>query len=388
MNLLNARPWAEFKRLKLQLLAATLLTVFAVIFSLGAKADNLPSGSGVSISGGHHGPIRADGHAPIGVMGDHLHKAGEWMVSYRFMYMGMEDNRIGTDKVSPEEIATTVPNRFFGNPGQPPTLRVVPTKMDMFMHMFGTMFAPTDDLTLMLMVNYVEKDMDHITFAGGAGTTRLGTFTTKSSGLGDTKLSGLYRLYTDEIHHLHLNLGVSVPTGSITESDTVLAPTGATPTLRLPYAMQLGSGTYDALPGVTYTGRWSDVSWGAQYRAEIRLNDENDEGYRLGDKHALTAWLAYQWAPWISTSVRMEGTTQTSIRGIDPAIVAPVQTADPDNYGGERLDLLFGVNMVGQRGLLKGHRFAVEAGLPVYQDLNGPQMETDFLLTVGWQKSF
>ena len=28
---------------------------------------------------------RADGHAPIGVMADHLHRGGEWMVGYRFM---------------------------------------------------------------------------------------------------------------------------------------------------------------------------------------------------------------------------------------------------------------------------------------------------------------
>ena len=26
---------------------------------------------------------RADGHAPLGVMGDHVHEAGEWMVSVR-----------------------------------------------------------------------------------------------------------------------------------------------------------------------------------------------------------------------------------------------------------------------------------------------------------------
>ncbi|MEM7730934.1 MAG: transporter, partial [Pseudomonadota bacterium] len=162
-----------------------------------------------------------------------------------------EGNRIGTDSVSPETIATTVPNRFFGRPMQPPTLRVVPTEMSMNMHMVGAMYAPTDWLTLMAMGSYVTKDMDHITFMGPAGTTRLGTFTTNSSGFGDTKLGGLVRLYEDETHHLHANIGFSLPTGSITETDRVLAPTGMRPTLRLPYAMQLGSGTFDLLPGLT-----------------------------------------------------------------------------------------------------------------------------------------
>ena len=38
---------------------------------------------------------RPDGHAPIGVMGDHFHKQGEWMFSYCYMHMRMEDNRDG-----------------------------------------------------------------------------------------------------------------------------------------------------------------------------------------------------------------------------------------------------------------------------------------------------
>ena len=109
-------------------------------------------------------------HAPIGVMGDHTHKQGEFMFSYRFMRMDMEGSRIGTDEVTPETIATTVPNRFFGRPMQPPTLRVVPTSMRMDMHMGGVMYAPTDRLTLMAMGMYVVKEMDHTTFMGGMGS--------------------------------------------------------------------------------------------------------------------------------------------------------------------------------------------------------------------------
>ena len=373
-----------------QVLTSALAT-FAVVMTAGATlADDVQHG-GFSVSGGgHHGHgVRADGHAPIGVMGDHLHKKGEWMLSYRFMRMNMEGNRIGTDEVSPETIVTTVPNRF-ANPaiGQPPTLRVVPTEMVMDMHMLGAMYAPTNNLTLMAMVPFIRKEMDHITFRGPTGTVRRGTFTTESEGVGDIKLSGLYRLYDDAIHHVHLNMGISAPTGALDEEDQILAPTGATPTVRLPYAMQLGSGTWDLLPGLTYNARAGDLSWGAQYRAEIRLESENGEGYALGDKHTVTGWFAYQWAPWISTSFRANFMTQDSIDGIDPQIVAPVQTANPDYYGGERLDLLGGINLIVPEGALKGHRFALEAGAPVYQDLNGPQMETDWTLMVGWQKAF
>lgn len=352
--------------------------------ALAASALSLPS---AALAHDDEAAVRADGHAPIGVMGDHMHKAGEFMISYRFMHMDMDGNRIGTDSVSPETIATTVPNRFFGQPMQPPTLRVVPTEMSMNMHMVGAMYAPTDWLTLMAMGSYVTKDMDHITFMGPVGTTRLGTFTTNSSGFGDTKVGGLVRLYEDETHHLHANVGFSLPTGSITETDRVLAPTGMRPTLRLPYAMQLGSGTFDLLPGLTYTGQSDAFGWGAQATGTIRLG-ENDEGYGLGNGANLTAWASYMPEPWVSFSGRVAYSHLGRIDGIDPMIVAPVQTADPDNYGGDTVTLLAGVNLAGQTGLLRGHRLALEVGLPVYRNLNGPQMETDWTITLGYQFAF
>ena len=169
----------------------------------------------------HTGP-QANTHAPIGVMGDHIHKTNEWMLSYRFMTMEMEGNRSGSSSLSANEIATTVPNHFAGQPMQPPTLRVVPTKMTMDMHMFGGMYAPTGNLTVMVMVNYLKKEMDHVTFSGMMGVNRLGNFTTKSEGFGDTKVSGLYSLYNDGNHKVHVNLGLSLPTGSISKKDRVL----------------------------------------------------------------------------------------------------------------------------------------------------------------------
>ena len=332
-------------------------------------------------------PVRADGHAPIGVMGDHMHKAGEWMLSYRFMRMDMEGNRIGTDSVSPDVVATTVPNIFFGAPGQPPTLRIVPLDMTMDMHMAGAMYAPTDWLTLMGMINYVEKEMDHVTYAGGAGTTQLGNFTTKSTGFGDSSFGGMVRLYDDGDNHIHANAGLSLPTGSLKETGTILAPNGTTPRVRLPYAMQLGSGTYDLLPGLTYTARQGQIGWGAQYSSVVRLGD-NSQGYTLGDVHRLTGWASYEWAPWISNSVRLAGEHVGKIDGFDSNIAGPVQTANPAFYGGDTVDVLFGVNLAGQKGWLRNQRVAVEFGLPLYRDLNGPQLETDYRLILGYQVAY
>ena len=334
-----------------------------------------------------HTQPRAYDHAPIGVMGDHLHKKGEFMLSARYMRMDMGGNRVGTNSVTPEEIVTTVPSQFFGHPMQPPTLRVVPTTMTMDMYMLGAMYAPSDTVTLMAMTMYGESEMDHITFQGGMGTNRLGEFTTNTSAFGDTKVAALVRLFDNVTHKVHLNAGVSIPTGSISERDQILTPMGGTPTVRLPYPMQIGSGTWDLAPGITYVGHEGSWSWGGQASALIRLED-NDANYSLGDRWEATSWLSYGFSDAFSVSARLKGTTQGRISGQDPQIVAPVQTAQTDFHGGERLDALFGANFLVTGGALKGHRLGIEFGVPVVQDLNGPQMETDYTLTVGWQLAF
>ncbi len=268
----------------------------------------------------HERATIAKDHAPIGVMGDHMHEKGEIMFSLRAMRMNMEGNRIGTDAVSPEDIVTSVPNRFFGAPMQPPTLRVVPTDMTMDMYMVGAMYAPTNWLTLMAMGMLVDKEMDHITFQGPAGTTRLGGFTTSAAGFGDTKLAGLVRLIrADEgaaRHNAHLNLGLSLPTGSIGETDQILTPTGATPSPRLPYPMQLRSGSFDLEPGVTYTGH-TDFFPGAPNTARpsaretmtADIRSATSMGRRPGRKWVRSHGSRFRRARRFKRKMRLKGST-------------------------------------------------------------------------------
>lgn len=331
----------------------------------------------------------ASDHAPIGVMADHRHNEGEWMLSYRYMSMDMSGSRDGTDAISPEETVTTVANPFANPPMMPPTLRVVPTDMPMQMHMIGGMYGLSDRVTLMAMGMYVTREMDHITFQGPMGATRLGTFTTETAGIGDTTIGAIIGLDDGSRPHAQVNLGLalSLPTGSLNETDQTLTPMGTTPSPRLPYPMQLGSGTFDAKPSLTARSRQGKVNYGAQASAVLRLG-ENDEGYALGDVFELTGWLAYEPAPWLSVSSRLKVRTMGAIDGMDPLIMAPVQTADPANHGGDTVEALFGINLAGSQDWRKGHRLALEVGLPLHRDLNGPQMETDMTLTLGWQKAF
>jgi len=335
--------------------------------------------SNIDHSAHHHSGLEA----PAGIMGDHLHKQGEWMLSYRYMHMNMDGNRDGTDELSAREIS----GDFANNTGVgPATLRIVPTEMDMDMHMVSAMYGLTDDVTLMVMGSYHDKEMDHITFAGGDPDLEIGRFTTNTSGLGDTKVSGLFRAYEEGNHLVVAKAGLSLPSGSITETDTILNPMGAAQTVRLPYAMQLGSGTFDLEPAITYSGHADDFGWGAQYAAQIRLG-ENDENYTLGDKHTMNVWGAYRWNDMVQNSLRLSAEREGQIDGSDANIGGPVQTAQPENYGGDRVELSLGTTLSGQ-GDMAGHVIGAEFTAPLYQDLNGPQMQRDHSISVRYQRRF
>ncbi len=91
-----------------------------------------------------------------------------------------------------------------------------------------------------------------------------------------------------------------------------------------------------------------------------------------------------EFLPWLSGNARASFETMDKINSSDPLITAPVQTADPDNYGGEIAELGLGFNITPVNAHLSGHQIGIEAAIPVYQDLNGPQMESDWNITAGW----
>ena len=326
---------------------------------------------------------RPDSHAPIGVMGDHVHKKGEWMMSFRTMRMSMHGNRNGTSSLSPEDIVQTQKNAFAAMPMQPANLRVVPTKMNMEMQMLGAMYAPTDRVTLMAMTSYKNTEMDHLTFMGGIGVQRLGTFTTETSGLGDTQVSALFQLGSGIDASWHGTLGVSLPTGDNEEIDEILTPMNIRPTVRLPYPMQLGSGSFDLISGLTYSNHSAKLGWGSQWRSVLRVKD-NSDNYRLGDEHQLSTWGSYMVAPSVSLSGRLTYMHKGNIRGKDALIMAPVQTADPNRHKRQRLDAGMGANWILSN---ENYRLGLELTVPVWQRLSGPQMETDWGLSLGLQWS-
>lgn len=315
------------------------------------------------VTGNFYDAERPDAHGPMGTMREHTHNQGEFMFTYRYSLMRMAGNRSGTSGVSEADVLEN--------------FMVTPTDMTTQMHMFMPMYGVNNTLTAMVMVPYIIKSMDHVRRMGSG-------FSTSSEGFGDIALTTLWRLWAAEApsigsHRFHMNVGLSFPTGSVSKrGDT---PAG---NIRLPYPMQLGTGTYNVSPGLTYMGAATRVSWGAQYTAWLPIG-RNSENYSVGDRHQAWGYGAYRWADWLSTSVRFNYNYWKNYDGRDPNIVGSVPTADPNLRGGERVDFLLGANILFPEIMHLENRIGIEGGFPIYQDLKGPQLESDYTFFVGWQ---
>ena len=308
---------------------------------------------------------RPDGHAPISVMGDHMHAMGEWMVSYRYMTMDMKGLLKGSDDVNT--------NSQIGTMMMPGDYMMVPTEMTMDMHMFGAMHAISDQWTLMCMLNYLDNEMTMI--------NRMGEISKmETSGISDLKFGGLYDLARwEDGRRAHLSLGLSAPTGSIDEKS------GAN---TVGYGMQLGSGTWDFHPAITYLGQTENYSYGAQLGGVLRI-DDNDQGYTLGNRLDATVWGARKITDSLSASVKIGHTCQDEVDGTHKGIsnmqrnMTPAK--DPAHQGRDLTSLGLGLNYYFQSGALKGHRIAAEWETPIHQKVNGVQLELDSSWTLGWQ---
>jgi hypothetical protein len=348
-------------------------------------ALDAPGGAGDDEHAGHHHHgHNAGAAAPAGVMFAHMMpEPGDFMIGYRYMYnLDKGDMLHGTRSVSDAQVIAQ---------GCGPAAKCLyqPGKMSMHMHMLDIMYAPTDWLNLMLMPQFVDMDMD-LPELQGADFSQVNIHASHSGallhhstgGIGDTAVYGLVKLYDSAHHHLHAAAGISAPTG-----DSSLKLNRSSEFIH--YGMQLGSGTWDFKPSLTYTGQWDDWSWGAQLSGTHRLQNRNESGYALGDVFQTTAWGSYNLTDWLSASARGIYTVQGGIQGrYDPPIQITTTADLPSNYGGRYWDVGFGVSAVVPAGSLRGNRLSVEWQQPVEQDVNGYQMERRGTFNATWTLPF
>ncbi|MDX8387028.1 MAG: hypothetical protein R8M46_00645 [Ghiorsea sp.] len=218
------------------------------------------------------------------------------------------------------------------------------------------------------MVNYLDNTMNMVNMGGTA--TKM-----TSSGLSDVGIGAMYNVYDKGGRQFLTNLGLSLPTGSIDESNAQGT---------LPYNMQLGSGKYDLIPSFTYQNALNQWSWGLQGSYTLRLGTNNQD-YTLGNRKDGQVWA--QLNPLESTSVttRLTYENTAGISGqaknitMIQANMSP--TFDSNDSGGSRVDASVNISHMFESGHIVGMGY----GIPIQQNQQGLQMKVKALYNLSWQ---
>jgi hypothetical protein len=324
--------------------------------------------------------------APIGIFGANQPNANQFVLSEISAYSRSDGNLIGTNSVSPNYIVSNILSNRTPVPGNH-LLRVAPLNGQAYGQFVSLAYGITDKFAVVAVGGWLHKEKELETFKGSAGTTVLGTSTPYTRGFSDTTVAGLYRIYQDPMNAITVGLGIGIPTGNFSNYWTPLSPAGTYPSKVAVYGMQEGSGSVTALPAIAYTGVLNQWAWGLAYRAALPL-DYNSNGWRFGDLHTASAWGGYSWLPGFMTTLRVGATTQSSIRGSSPAILGYAEGNVPAFAGGQWVDVNLGVTASGALVGIPRLTIQAEAGLPVYQNLYGPQAASQWSGVIRTQYRF
>ena len=316
------------------------------------------------------------GNMPLNIFGGGIPEPKEFRFKFSQMIMEMGPLRDGTDEISNDDLIGSANGTNF------PAL---PTNMQMYMTMIGAAYSFSDDFAVMGMTSYIENTMRMNLNNGN-------DFTMTSGGVGDVTLLAKYRAYADDnlvpTNQVSVLFGLSLPSGSINKKFSNHTNDTFNGSL-LPFKMQLGSGTVDPIIGLTYQGSRDPFWWGFNTQLEGHIYD-NEQGYRraqelrydfyamkqVHDKvvvHAqLNGWYEGKFSD-EAYDVRVLGAGHNALSTANN-LISPL--FDPDNYGGHKLHFGLGV----QFQPLPLHVMELTASVPIHQDLNGPQLQDNWMI--------
>ncbi len=320
-----------------------------------------------------------------GMMNDHMHEGGEAMIGLRFerfRYGGT--NQSGTDEIADPAIVAA-------------GYSVRTTSMTMDMVMLDLMYAPSENITLMVMPHYMWHRMEMVGIDpdagtggghggheghGGAHAMPFGEVHGHGTeGFGDTLVSASYRLARGPKLSAHATLGVWVPTGA---SDK----TNADGTF-VHYGMQPGGGTWDLEPSVTVSGRAGGLGWGAQASYRWKTDQSNASGFAFGDKARATGWLSYLLGSAVGATARLEYVHEGQVQG---HYNGPHHHSSPpdrqENYGGDTVTAGLGLNWLLPVRTAQRPQLGAEVAVPIYQDLNGIQAPQEWRFSLALSQTF
>ena len=241
-------------------------------------------------------------------------------------------------------------------------------------HTVEVAYAPHPRVTLVTEVPFVQKEIERVdsTAIGACAGVRCQH---QTEGVGDVRFAMIVPFIKKDFESSQIHIGFDVPTGSIRRQ-------GGTP-LRLPYLAQIGNGTVDFEWGWTYRGAIDRFSWGGQALGRHPIA-RNGLDYREGSQFIGRIWGAVRLFAGIDVSFRADWEKQNEIEGFDRGLRPAVDPAeDAEKY--ERIAITLSPGLSFEVPGLSGQRVGAEVGIPVYQEVDGPQLERDWSIKTAWR---
>lgn len=231
------------------------------------------------------------------------------------------------------------------------------------------MYGVSERLAFSLTIPYLEQELK---------STESGSRRKRGdSGIGDITLLNKYRIYTKDYpgktSRLSILGGIELSAGEDDEEDGLG---------RLPPDLQLGSGSFDPVIGAAYTQQALNTEFDIDFTYKFNTEGAND--FESGD--LLKYNLAYQHRIWpfelpeegvysqLNFVLELNGQYQEKNKSSGMRVI---------DSGGHIIFLSPGIQFVMERFVLES-----SIQLPIIQDLNGSQLETDYIATVGTRITF
>lgn len=211
-----------------------------------------------------------------------------------------------------------------------------------------------------IMIPWLDKDLR--TTSSGERITR------ETSGIGDIPLLAKYRVFTEDYpggtSRLSVIGGLEVPSGETGDSDSHG---------KLPRNLQTGSGSWDPIAGFAYTQQSLDEEWDLNLTYQFNTEMHNFEfgdvlKYTLAYQHRILPLELPEEGLYTQLNVVLEANGEWSQKNENTS-------GSIDNSGGHLLFLSPGLQIAAREYVAE-----VSVQLPVFQDLNGDQTETDYVV--------
>ncbi len=304
-----------------------------------------------------------------------------WSISYRYRRSVFEGYRDGTKDIPLSQVL------FDGNPANRTSSNfpIVPTKITQEAHIFNVGYRINELSAISVVVPYILQSTDHVSIIPGYSSFEIST-----EGVGDVVLLYERDMFQWENSLILAKVGVSFPTGSINKVGNTPRSSG---NQQLPFTMQLGSGTFDLPLGINYYGQHKKWSWGAGANAKFRL-ERNSRNYHLGHTAGAVVWSGMQISAWLKPVFKIQYRFSDRIHGLDKELLVsqafpfPASITNPRLFGGHKILASFGFDLSPQSGSLRNHSLGFRYAKPIYQNLNGPQVKEDGIISVSWNLDF